>query len=434
MSMEVQVAETGPCSRSLTITVPPPLVDEHLDQMYRSAQQQAQVKGFRPGKVPKAIIEKKYGPAILAEAKEQLLNRYFGEACRDQEINPVGQVEIDDFEKLEVRRGAMLQFVARVDVRPQVELKELKGIEVDAFEPEATDEDVDNALKEIAHERRKMQKTDEPAADGDFVKADLTFVDEAGDKVRERKNAQLNTRTPIHGCSEEAWTAAVIGVTAGKQAEIDVVFPDNFEVEAVRGKPGKVRLDVHEIQRVTPAPIDDELARSLGLDDLAALREHLRERISAEKARAGRQQQEAQCIDWLLQNHAVELPPSMVEQQQKASLAGFEERIRESGASDEDVAKQLQAAQGDALQDAEKRVRLFFLIEAVAQKEGVTVTDADVDRELMTIAEANDATPLQVRQHLEENDRFGELRLALLERKVRDFLRENARPVDKKGS
>ena len=90
--MEVQVAETGPCSRSLTITVPPPLVDEHLDQMYKSAQQQVQVKGFRPGKVPKAIIEKKYGAGILAEAKEQLLSRYFGEACRSEEIAPVGRV------------------------------------------------------------------------------------------------------------------------------------------------------------------------------------------------------------------------------------------------------------------------------------------------------------------------------------------------------
>ncbi|MCR9248388.1 MAG: trigger factor [bacterium] len=435
--MEVQVAETGPCSRSLTIKVPPPLVDEHLDEVYKSAQKQVQIKGFRPGKVPRAIIEKRFGESILAEAKEQLLNRYLGEACRTNEIQPVGNVEIDEFEQLTVKRGTELEFVARLDVRPTIELGDVTGIEVEAFETEATDEDIENALKQIAHEKRKMQPADDAAIDGDFLKANLKFFDEKGGTVREREGAQLQTRRPINGCEEEAYTKAVLGLKAGGTGEIAITYPDNFEVEAVRGQTGKVEVAVQEINRVTPAPIDDELAKGLDFETLDALKQDLGERIAAEKTRAGKQRQEEQCIEHLLEKHPVELPPSMVEQQKQAALGSLEQRIRESGdagLTEEQIKAQLENAGGDASQEAEKRVRMFFLIDAVARKQELSVTQEDAMAEIQLIADANNATPAQVREHLEENNRLGELELALLERKVRDFLRANANAVDKKGS
>ncbi|MCA8975791.1 MAG: trigger factor [Planctomycetes bacterium] len=432
--MEVQVAETGPCSRSLHIKVPPHLVDEHLNKLYASAQQQAQIKGFRQGKVPRALIEKKFGAGILAEAKEQLLNRYFGEACRGNDINPIGRIEIDDFDSLAVKRGSALEFTARIDVRPAFELGDAKGIEVPAYVAEATDEDIDNALKEIAHQKRSIGTVAEPAADGDFVKADMTFVAENGDTVRERKGAQLNTRVPINGCDEAAYGEAVLSVTAGQEVEVAITFPPNFEKEEVRGTNGTVKLKVLEVLRVQPAPIDDELAKGMEFEDLAALRDDMRVRISAEKERVGRQQQEEAALQHLIDNHRIELPPSLVEEQKQASLHAFEHRLREAGAPDEEVRQKLAASDNDAKEEAERRVRLFFLIEELARKNELSVEQADFAAELEAIAAANNVTAAQVHQHLEENNRLGELRLALLERKVRDFLRENATAVDKKGS
>jgi trigger factor len=437
--MEVQVAETGPCSRTLTITVPPTLVDEHLDQMYASARQQVQVRGFRPGKVPKQLIQKRFGPAILAEAKEQMLNRFFGDACRSKEISPVGRITIDDFETLEVRPGATLQFVAKIDVRPVFELGNVKGLQVDAFEPEASEADIDNALKEIAHQKRTIQTTAEPAQDGDFVKADTAFVDAAGSVVLERKAVQLNTRIAIHGVDETAYTAALLGATAGKTIEVPITFPDTFEKTAVRGQTGTVRLQALEILRVTPAPIDEAMAKGLEFDSLVALRADLKARISGEKQRIGRNRQEEQCLQQLFTTHTIAVPPSLVEEQQRAALANFAQRLKQGGGSDEDIRKRLEESQAEAQQDAERRVRLFFLIEAVAKQQKLFVTESDVEGELRAIAQANSnqeqqISPAQVREHLEKNNQLGELRLALLERKVRDFLRENAKIVDSKAS
>ncbi len=437
--MEVQVAETGPCSRSLTITVPSALVDEHLDRMYASAQQQIQMKGFRPGKVPRAIVEKRFGSSILGEAKEQMLNRFFGDACRSKDLSPVGRINIDDFDKLEVKPGASLRFVAKIDVRPNFDLKASKGFEVDAFEGDATDTDIDNALKEIVHQKRTIQPTTEAAVDGDFVRADFTFVDAAGAAVHSRKGVQLNTRTPIHGVDEAAYQGALLGATAGKDVTMAITFPANFEKEGVRGQTGNVQLHVLEVLRVSPPPIDDELAKGLEFENLAALRADLHARISAEKQRLGKQRQEEQCLQRLMDAHDIPLPPSLIEEQQRAALGSLGHRMKEGGASDDEIKKKLEESQAEAHQDAARRVRLFFLIEAVAKQQKLFVTETDVEHELRAIAMANSNadnqfTTAQVREHLERENRLGELRLGLLERKVRDFLRENAKIVDKKGS
>ncbi|MCB9877192.1 MAG: trigger factor [Planctomycetes bacterium] len=437
--MQVQVAETGPCSRSLHITVPPEQVKEHLDQLYRSASQQVQVKGFRRGKVPRQMIEKLHGKEILAEAKEQLLNRYFGEACREKELNPVGRIQIEEFEKLEIQPGQQLAFTAKIDVKPTFTLPEIKGIEVPSFEPEANDQDVDNALKEIAHQKRKIQKTDEAVADGDFVKCDYTFHDEGGAEVHSRKGVQLNTRIPIHGVEETAYTEALIGAKAGDSREMAITFPEKFEKEAVRGKAGSVKVQVNEVLRVSPPPIDDALAKELEFEDLAGLRKDLATRIGAEKTRLGKIRQEDACLEFLSSKAEIALPPSLVEEQKHASLGQFAQRMHEQGASDDDIKAKLAESDGEAQQDAERRVKLFFLIEAVAKQAKLFVTEGDVDGELRNIAAANSNEetqigPAQVREFLEKQNRMGELRLALLERKVRDFLRENGKPVDKKES
>lgn len=438
-AMEVLVAETGPCTRALTVTVPPAAVQAHLDQMFASAQQQVQIKGFRPGKVPRAIVEKKFGPAILAEAKEQMLNRFFGEACQNQNLSPVGRIAIDDFEKLEVKPGSALKFTAKIDVRPQFDLKTTKGLEAESYEGEATEADVDNALKEIVHQKRTIQPANDAAQDGDFLKADYSFRDAAGAEVSTKKGVQLNTRLPIHGAKDEEFKAAVIGATAGKKLSIAIEYPANFEKESVRGQKGTVELTVHEVLRVTPPPIDDTLAKSLEFADVAALRADLKARITSEKQRLGKQRQEEHLLQNLVAAHDIPLPPSLVEEQQQAALGSLAHRMQENGIGEDEIRKKLEESKDEAKQDAERRVRLFFLIEAVARQQKLFVTENDMEAELRAIAMANSNetvqfTSQQAREFLEQQNRLGELRLSILERKVRDFLRENAKIVDKKGA
>jgi len=431
--MQVQVAETGPCSRTLTIQVPITAVREHIDRMYDSANQQVRMKGFRPGMVPRKLLEKQFGPDILRESKEQLIQRFFNEACRSQEIAPIGRIQVDDFEKLEVKLDTAFEFTVKLDVRPKFEIGDVKGLEVPAYTTAVGEGEIDNALQEIANQKRSIQKVAEPAKKGDFVRVDLRFLDDTGNQVHERKGVQLNTNIPIAGTDPAAFEQALVGAEAGRPIELPLTFPANFEKEPVRGKPGKAVLGVLEVLRVAAPPIDDALAKGLDFASVDALRADLRTRIGQEKERVGKQTQEDQCFQQLLQRHDFQLPASLVEEQQQASLRAFGARLEQSGMSKDDIPAKLDEAKDEARQDAERRVRLFFLIEAVARQQKLFVTEGDLETEVRNIAQANDATPEQVRAHLEQNNQTGELRLALLERKVRDFLRGSARVVDTKG-
>ena len=429
--MQVQVAETGPCSRSVTVQVPIAAIREHVDAMYDSANQQVRMKGFRPGKVPRKLLEKQFSSSILKEAKEQLISRFFNEACREQQITPIGRILIDDFEQLEVKLDAELKFTVKVDVRPQFEVGDAKGLEMQAYTTVVTDTEIDSALQEIANQKRSIQKVEEAAQKGDFVKVDMRFDDAAGNQVHSRKAVQLNTNIPIAGTEAAQFEQALVGATAGKPIELAMTFPANFEKDAYRNQPGKAVLEVLEVLRVTAPPIDDALAKGLDFDSLAALREDLRARIGSEKERIGKLQQEDQCLQQLIDRHTFHLPGSLVEEQQVASLRTFAQRLEQSGMGKEEIEKKLEESRDEARQDAERRVKLFFLVEGVARQQKLFVTEGDVEGEIRKIAQANSVGPAAVVEHLEKNNQLGELRLALLERKVRDFLRENARLVDK---
>jgi trigger factor len=435
MTLQVQVAESGPCSRTLSIQVPAENIRRHIDEIYASANKQVRMKGFRPGKVPRKVLEKQMGPQLLQDAKEQILNRYFNEACQSNEIVPVGRVEVQDYETLEIKSGEALEFTVKVDVRPVFEVGETKGLEVAATLTEVSDEDIENALKEIANQRRSIQTVDEPAEKGDFVKVDMTFVDEGGTEVHNQTGVQLNTSIPIAGTDQAAFEEALTGATKGQDIELGMTFPENFAKDEYRGKPGTAHLKIQEVLRVSAPPIDDELARSLDgeFDSLEALKGDLRTRIGEEKIRLGKQQQEEECIRQLMERIDFDLPESLIEEQQRASLSSFGQRLQQSGMPEEEIQKKLEESQGEARTDAQSRVKLFFLIEAVARQESLMVQQADFDREVQNIAASNQATPGQVREYLEKNNQVGELRLAILERKVRDFLRENASIVDRKA-
>ncbi len=432
--MQVQVAETGPCSRSLTVQVPVDAIRDHVDAMYDSANQQIRMKGFRPGKVPRKLLEKQFSQSILKEAKEQIVQRFFNDACREKQITPIGRIMIQNYEELTVQVDVALEFTVMLDVRPQFEIGETKGLEIQAFTTEVTEEEIDNALKEIANQKRSIQKVDEAAQKGDFVKVDLRFLDESGAEIHKRKGVQLNTNIPIAGVEAEAFEKALVGAKTGQPIELAMTFPANFEKDAYRGKPGKAALEVLEVLRVSAPAIDDELAKGLDFDSLASLREDLRGRIGTEKERIGKLQQEDQCLQQLLDRHTFALPGSLVEEQQIASLRSFAARLEQSGMQREDIEKKLDESKDESKTDAERRVRLFFLIEGVARQQKLFVTEGDVEGEVRKIAQANGVGPQAVVEHLEKNNQMGELRLALLERKVRDFLRENARLVDKKAS
>lgn len=428
--MDVKIADSGPCQKRLSFKIPPDQIKAHINEMFANAAHQVDIKGFRRGKVPRKLLEQRFGAAIRLEAKETLINTTFEHACKEHDLDVLGRPKVDGLAEGPLDDAMPFEFEVQCDVRPTITLREIKGIEVTRGKAEVSDEDTQNALQQLADSKRTLKSIDEQVKEGDFVKCDLVFKNDAGAVVHERKAAQLNTNIPIAGTTAEEFSSKLLGATKGQSANVPITFPDNFEVVSVRGGKGTVSLTINEVLRVTPAPIDDELAKSFDFESLAALTTDLRRRIAEQKEAGNRQRQEEDIIEVLLNENKFDLPQSIIEDQTQHNLKMFAERMKRGGVSDEDAAKKLEEAQAEAREDAARRVRVFFLMEAVAKKAKIFVTEGDVDVELRNIAAQNNASVEEVRAYYEEHRLLQDLRISVLDRKTREYLRENARFTD----
>jgi trigger factor len=427
---DVQVADSGPCRKTLSFKIPPDKIKSHIEEVYASAARQVDIKGFRRGKVPRKILEQKFGPAILVEAKESLINSTFEDACREHSIDVLGRPKVDGLDEKPLSSGASLEFQVHCDVRPSIELKEIKGIEVPRGNAAVTDADLDEALRQLADSKRTLKTVDDPVAEGDFVKCALVYRNEAGDVVHERPSAQLNTNIPIAGTAPEEFSTKLVGATVGNALEVPITFPANFEARDARGAKGTVTMTIAEVLRVTPPPIDDELAKGFDFESLDALRTDLQRRLAEEKEAGNRRRQEEDILAILVNENPFDLPQSLVEDQARHNLELFQQRLQQAGSAEDEIERKLEEARPHAREDAERRVRVFFLLEAVAKKAKIFVTEGDIDVELRNIAAQNNATADEVRAYYEEKRLLPDLRVAIMDRRTREYLREHARFTD----
>lgn len=427
--MDVQVAESGPCSRTLTIKIPGNEVKQHLDRMFQAASQNVNLKGFRPGKVPRHVLEKKYGEAIQREAKEHLVRESVSNACREHELVTIGRAKLEGLGE-EPLKDSDVEFTVQLDLRPEFELGEVKGIAIKAEPTEVTDEDMEAALKDLGSQKRTLEPIDDAVEESDFAKVDMTFRDADGNEVSKRENAQVNAGIPVAGSDPEQFKAALMGKKKGESFSIELTYPETFDKAEVRGKKGKVDIELLDVLRVQDPTLDDEFAKGFDFETIDALRTELRSRIGEQKVMGETNRQTEAILESIANDHPFPLPESLVEDEIEHSLQQFAQRMKEGGVAEEEIETRLEGARNEARTEAERRVRMFFLIDAVARKHELGVTPAEVDVELQNIAAQHNATIEQVREHFDQQEQANQLRLSLLERKVRDFLRENAQITD----
>jgi trigger factor len=431
--MEIQITASGPCRKTVSIKIPPEKIRTHVDEVFKSAQGQVTQKGFRPGKVPRAVLEKKFGPAILAEAKEKLVQESFQEAVREHKLAVIGRPTVNGIDEKPLDPTVPLQFEVAFDVRPEFELKSVKGLEVAAGDPAVTDADMESALNSLADQKKTLREVQEPVGTTDFAKGDLVYRDAAGASVVEKKGIQLNPGIPVAGSDPEKFASALTGAEKGATVRLELTFPPNFEKPELRGQAGTLEFTVAEVLRVAPAPLDDEFAKGFEFETLDAMKEELRNRIADEKVRANKVRQEDDILRILIAEHTFDLPQSLVDDQAEHALSQFGQRLKQNGMPDEEIQTRLESSKEDARKDAEQRVRVFFLIDAIARREKIFVTENDVDTEIRNVAAQHNAAPDEVRRHFESNGMISDLRIGIMERKVRDFLRENAKLSDKQA-
>ncbi|MEH7354292.1 trigger factor [Neobacillus drentensis] len=373
----------------LTVEVSAEEVSKGLDAAFQKVVKKVNVPGFRKGKMPRGMFEKRFGiESLYQDALDILLPEAYGNAIDETGIDPIDRPDID-IEQME--KGKELIFKATVQVKPEVKLGEYKGLEVEELDTNVTDEDVQAELTTLQNRQAELVVKEEGTAEnGDTVVIDFEgFVDgEAfeGGKA-ENHSLELGTGSFIPGFEEQ-----LVGVATGESKDVEVTFPEEYHAAELAGKPAVFKVTVHEIKGKELPELDDEFAKDVDeeVETLDALKEKIKTRLEDSKKHEAEHHLRDTVVEKAAANAEVEIPEVMVETEVNRMLQEFEQRLQMQGMNLELYfqfsGQDENALRGQMKEEAQNRVKINLTLEAIAKAENLEVTDEDVNAELEKMA------------------------------------------------
>ena len=418
--MRVEVTDVEACKRRVAVEAPLEVVNAQWERAYGRVQKQASLPGFRKGHVPRSLVKVHFADEVRREVAEHLIPEVYKQALDEARLDPVNEPDIQD---LRLEEGVPLSFVAVVEVKPVITLGEDTGVEVDHAPTAVTGERVDETLERMREQQAEFRLVDREAAPGDLVVVNYTLNIEGEEPSNQTGYAFLVGDGSVMREIDEA----AVGMRAGDQREVGFRFPDDHRRESLRGKSGTASLTVVEVKEKVLPDLDDEFAKSAGpFEDLAALRAAVQQQLEARQAAEDRQALEDKVVDALLGRHEFGVPESLVMRQIAHQVEHARERMRRQGVDPDQLPWDYEKLIGELRPGAERSVRRALLLEAVAEREGVAPSDADVDGEVEKIAQASQRPVPAVRRMMEKSGDLEALRRGLRERMTLQFLIDRA--------
>jgi len=379
----------------LTVEVDAETVSTSLDSAFKKVVKQINVPGFRKGKMPRPLFEKRFEiESLYQDAIDIMLPEAYTSAVEETGIEPVDRPEID-VEQIE--KGKAFIFTAKVTLKPEVKLGEYKGLEVEAFDTNVTDEDVENEIKALQEKQAELVVKEEGKAEnGDTVIMDFEgFVnDEAfeGGKA-ENYSLELGSGQFIPGFEEE-----LVGLATGDSKDVNVSFPEEYHAAELAGKPAVFKVTVHEIKGKVLPELDDEFAKDVDdeVETLDALKEKIKSRLEHDKKHEEEHYLQNTVVEKATANAEVDIPAVLIDNEVDRMLQEFEQRLQMQGMNLELYfqfsGQNEEALRGQMKDEAEQRVRGNLTLEAIVKAENIEVTDEEVNAELQKMADTYNMT------------------------------------------
>ena len=422
-----EVEETGPCARLLKIEVPAETVQQEIDKSYDELRKTVFIKGFRKGRVPRHILERRFSEEVLEGVKRDLVEGKLSEAIEKHELRLVSTPSVN-LDEIKLEPDHPLTFEVNVEVFPEFTIDNYTGLEVERPDTTVTDQDVAGALESLRMQHARYEKVEEGTVGEGDVPICHAIVLKDGQEVlrREELGADLDAET-VGGLKLEGLKAALLGASPGETRTFEgITLPDDLRQESLRGQTVDIQVTVDEIRRFVLPEVTDDWAKSLNFEDLDDLREEILDQL-----RLDRQRQADQAVRERIENKLLELtdfdvPEGLVERvvaraAERQRLALLYRGVPEDKL-DEEVRRLAPGTREQSIRDC----KLFFILERIADQEKIFVTEDEVEQRIQAIALNYRRRPQDVQAELEEQGRLDSLRRQMREEKVIDFLIQKA--------
>jgi len=405
MKIEFTPRASEGVERHIQVSVPAEAVKDAEEKAARRYASTVRLPGFRPGKAPATVVRKKFGEAIRQEALESLVREAYQEFVDKESIKVAAQPHVHD---LKFEEGKPLTFELHLEVRPTIVLARTNGFRIERPRIEVTDDQLNQQLEQIRDEKATWTPVNEKPQPGDMVNVAISTGTATGESGEPKSYPLvLGAGQAIAGIEELIMTAA-----PGETVERPVSWPDDFPDESQRGQSKTVRITLNEVKRKSAPPLDDALAREVGdFESLEALRTAVRSDLQRHAEQDADVSVRQQLIDNIISANAFDVPKSWVQQ--------FVQNYAEAYQIPEDQREQFA---GEFRSMAERQIRRDLVIETIAEKEGLTATEKELDARISEMAEKRGANPGQIYAQLEKSGRLKEMERSITEDKVFQWL------------
>jgi trigger factor len=419
--MKVSIENLSGTERKVDVVIPVEVVKEKRDEVFSEIRKNARIKGFRPGKAPAGVVESVYRKEILGETATRLVTESLEEALKEVSAHPISRPQINPPDLFETDKD--FHYSAVFEVLPVFELAEYKGLPLKKEMHEVREEDVEHTIEHLIEHRAEVRPYEEEKA---VEKGDVAIVDFEGfldgEPVKDLKRSGLQFLVG-HDRLIPEFEENVIGMKKGETKEFDVSYGEDFQVKEAAGKAVHYKFSVKDVLRRTLPELNDELAKEVGMENVAALRERVRDDLKKRSEQQSEGALRQQVVDALVDRNTVDAPPSLVNEEVARLARNMIQSLRQRGLKIETLDDASRAALAER---ALRNVKTSIILAEIRKKEDIKVADEDIDRSLSGIAATYNMPVEQVRDVYRQNDLLEGLEASLAEQKVIDFIIENA--------
>ncbi len=431
----VTIEEAGPCKKKVSIEIPEEVIKSATDEQYNTLRKEALVPGFRKGRAPRRLLEKRFGKDTTEQIKLKLLADASESAVKDNELQPIGEPDID-FENIEMPAEGPLKFDFEVEVRPDFDLPQLEGIPVTRTKLEVTDEQIDREIERL----QRWSGIWTPRKDGavepnDQIIADALIKAEGIEEEQKLDNIEIYLRQNgfIGEIPVEKLDELLAGAKAGETKQISVDVPKTYFREEYRGKKVDIQIAIKDIKWLKPAELNENFLTRLGIEDENELREKTQDTLQSRLETQVRTEMTEQIHQYLLDNTNFDLPLDVVAAQAKTLLQRQYTNLMMRGLSREQLEEQIEQLQAGSEEQAREQLKTFFIMDKVADKLEIDVSEEEINGHIAQIAIQRGQRPEKMREQMERDGSLAQFKLEVGQNNCIAKLLETAKITEKKS-
>lgn len=430
----VTIEEAGPCKKKLIVEIPEESIKNAIDEQYETLRKEAAVPGFRKGRAPRRLLEKRFGKETTEQIKLKLLSGASDSAIKDNEINVLREPDID-FEDIELPQDGPLKFDFEVEVRPEFDLPQLEGIEVNKTKLEVTDEQIDREIERL----QRWSGTWVPRDDGqvqaeDQIIADVILKAEDAEEEEKLDNIEIFVRPNgfVGAIPVEKLDELLTGAKTGDSRQTSVEVAKTYFKEQYRGKKVDIKIDIKDIKWLKPVPLDENFFNRLGIENENELRDTLTDTLRGRLEQQSRTQMSEQIYKYMLDNTDFDLPTDIVADQANTLLQRQYANLIRQGLPEEYLKEQMEQLRAASEQQAGQQLKTFFIMDKVAEKLNIEVTEEELNGHIAQLAIQRGQRPERLREDMTRDGSLSQFRLQVREDKCVAKLLESAKITEVK--